>query len=181
MYQCSCSCGTCTKKSLVPIQDESGITICRECFDAGHTCACVVPNRTNRIRIAVIANDTMKQECTKFGFLEVKRLSKFDIYATNGTWSILDSIKTQTGIPLTLYKIGHAQTGDRTAAHMVDRKLFAAVLFFIDPYDKHHDDEKRSLLNACLSTGTILATTVDSASWILKNLCGEKIKPINAI
>lgn len=168
MVRCNCYCG-CGRFWQESGADKRNI-VCNLCSIGMHRPCPYEQSLIDRNvpKIAIIANDTMKRACKRFVYLSIDDLKRFLIFSTDGTARLIYEVCKKNRIRLPVIRLGHAAYGDNEATHLVLHDQLAAVFFFIDPYDKHHADEKNALVNACFVTGTLIATNISSALIILK-------------
>ena len=117
-----------------------------------------------RPRLAIIAHDGKKADLVAFATFNRDRLASYDLIATGATGDLLaDKVGLQvdrlTPGPLG----GDAQIASRVVEGEVD-----AVLFIVDPLDKHpHDPDINMLMRICNVRNVPLATNVASADALI--------------
>lgn len=119
-----------------------------------------MPDRT----IALIAHDGKKTDMLAFATVNREKLSKFHLIATGTTGGLLiDKIGLDIDRMLSGPHGGDAQIASRVAQGEVD-----AVIFLIDPLDKHpHDPDIQTLLRVCNVHDVPIATNLATADMII--------------
>ncbi len=119
-----------------------------------------------RKTIALIAHDNKKQTMVAFALAHRDVLARCHLIATGTTGGL---IAQQTGLPVTRMLSGPIG-GDAQIAAQVAQGEVAAVIFFIDPLDKHpHDPDIYSLLRICNVHDVPLATNPATAAYIISD------------
>jgi methylglyoxal synthase len=117
-----------------------------------------------RKTIALIAHDNKKQTMVAFTQAHRDVLARYHLIATGTTGRL---ISEQTGLPITRMLSGPIG-GDAQIAAQVAEGRVAAVIFFIDPLDKHpHDPDIYSLLRICNVHDVPLATNPATAAFVI--------------
>lgn len=114
--------------------------------------------------LALIAHDGKKAEMMAFAISNREKLGNYYLVATGGTGRLLQE---KIGLEIECLsrgpKGGDAQIGARVVEKRVD-----AVIFLIDPLDKHpHDPDIQTLLRLCNVHNVPLATNVATAELVL--------------
>ena len=119
-----------------------------------------MPDRT----IALIAHDGKKTDMLAFATTNREKLSRFHLIATGTTGGLLiDKIGLDIERMLSGPRGGDAQIASRVAQGEVD-----AVIFLIDPLDKHpHDPDIQTLLRVCNVHDVPIATNLATADIII--------------
>ncbi len=115
--------------------------------------------------IALIAHDGKKDELISFAEKHIEQLRRFTLVATGTTGKRLQD---ELGIEVHRYHSGPHGGDVQIAARIVEGEIFA-VIFFVDPLDKHpHEPEIQTLQRACAVHNVPLATNEATARYILK-------------
>ncbi len=117
--------------------------------------------------IAMIAHDGKKADMVAFATFNRERLRDYHLLATASTGKLLIA---KVGLDVECVASGpyggDAQIGARVVAGEV-----TALLFLVDPLDKHpHDPDIQSLLRLCNVHNVPLATNVATADCIIASL-----------
>jgi len=114
--------------------------------------------------IALIAHDGKKADMVAFATFNRDKLSEFDLIATGTTGGMLISkVGLDIEPMLSGPHGGDAQIAARVAEGQVD-----AVVFLIDPLDKHpHDPDIQTLLRVCNVHNVPIATNLATADLII--------------
>jgi methylglyoxal synthase len=114
--------------------------------------------------IALIAHDGKKVEMLDFALNNRDTLSKFRIIATGTTGGLLQE---KVKLEVTRMLSGPVGGDVQIAAEVIQGEV-AAVIFFVDPLDKHpHDPDIQTLLRACNVHNVPLATNPATAQLII--------------
>ncbi len=119
-----------------------------------------------RPRIAIIAHDGKKADLVAFATFNRQRLSQYHLIATGATGDLLVEkvgleVERLTSGPLG----GDVQIASRVVQGEVD-----AVVFLVDPLDKHpHDPDIQTLLRICNVRNLPLATNIASADILISS------------
>lgn len=115
--------------------------------------------------IAIVAHDGKKADMLQFVNDNKKKLSKFRIFATKTTGTL---IKEKVGLKVTCFRSGPFGGDAEIAAQVVNAKV-DAVVFITDPLDAHpHDPDIHTLLRVCNVHNVPLATNIASAELLIK-------------
>jgi methylglyoxal synthase len=121
--------------------------------------------------LALIAHDGRKADLIAFAEKHVSLVRRFHLIATGTTGKLLQDrldldIERQLSGPL---------GGDvQIAARIVEGEIYA-VIFFVDPLDKHpHEPDIQTLLRACNVHNVPLATNAATARFILTAKTAEE-------
>ncbi len=114
--------------------------------------------------VALIAHDGKKADMVAFATFNRDKLSHFDLIATGTTGALLmDKVGLDIERMLSGPHGGDAQIASRVAQGEVD-----AVIFLIDPLDKHpHDPDIQTLLRVCNVHNVPIATNLATADLII--------------
>lgn len=114
--------------------------------------------------IALIAHDGKKADLISFAHRNVDLLRGFRLVATGTTGGMLQE---QLDLDVHRYRSGPLGGDVQIAAQIVDGNVFA-VIFFVDPLDKHpHEPDIQTLLRACNVHNVALATNEATARYII--------------
>src|SRR5262250_1421331 len=114
--------------------------------------------------IALIAHDGKKADMVAFATFNRERLRTYHLVATASTGRLLNE---KVGLDVERVASGpyggDAQIGARVVAGEI-----GAVIFFVDPLDKHpHDPDIQTLLRLCNVHNVPLATNIATADCII--------------
>ena len=114
--------------------------------------------------IALVAHDGKKADMVAFATFNRGKLSEFDLIATGTTGGMLiDKVGLNVKRMLSGPHGGDAQIAAGVAQGEVD-----AVIFLIDPLDKHpHDPDIQTLLRVCNVHNVPIATNLATADLII--------------
>ena len=114
--------------------------------------------------VALIAHDGKKADMVAFATFNRDKLSQFHLIATGTTGGLLvEKIGLDIERMLSGPHGGDAQIASRVAQGEVD-----AVIFLIDPLDKHpHDPDIQTLLRVCNVHNVPIATNLATADLII--------------
>lgn len=116
--------------------------------------------------LALIAHDGKKADLISFAHKNVDRLRRFELVATGTTGKMLQD---QLDLPIHRYRSGPLGGDVQIAARIVESDVFA-LIFFVDPLDKHpHEPDIQTLLRACNVHNVPLATNEATARCILSS------------
>ena len=114
--------------------------------------------------IALIAHDGKKADLVSFAHKNVDLLRRFRLVATGTTGQLL---RDQLDLDVHRYRSGPLGGDVQIAAQIVEGEVFA-VVFFVDPLDKHpHEPDIQTLLRACNVHNVPLATNEATARYII--------------
>lgn len=114
--------------------------------------------------VALIAHDGKKVDMIAFATFNREKLNEFNLIATGTTGGLLmDKVGLDIERMLSGPHGGDAQIAARVAQGEVD-----AVIFLIDPLDKHpHDPDIQTLLRVCNVHDVPIATNLATADLII--------------
>jgi methylglyoxal synthase len=117
-----------------------------------------------RTTVALVAHDGKKADMVAFATFNRAKLSEFRLIATGTTGGILvEKVGLDVERMLSGPHGGDAQIAARVAEGKVD-----AVIFLIDPLDKHpHDPDIQTLLRVCNVHDVPIATNLATADLII--------------
>lgn len=114
--------------------------------------------------IALIAHDGKKADLSSFAHKNAELLRRFRIVATGTTGKMLQD---QIGLDVHRYRSGPLGGDVQIAAQIVEGHIFA-LIFFVDPLDKHpHEPDIQTLLRACNVHDVPVATNEATARYII--------------
>ena len=114
--------------------------------------------------IALIAHDGKKADLMSFIHKNIDLLRRFRLVATGTTGGLLQD---QLDLDVHRYRSGPLGGDVQIAARIVEGDIFA-VVFFVDPLDKHpHEPDIQTLLRACNVHDVPLATNEATARYII--------------
>lgn len=115
-------------------------------------------------RIAVIAHDGKKADLVAFATYNRDRLAEFELVATSSTGKLLVD---KVGLEVQCLESGPIG-GDVQIANRVVEGQIDAVVFMVDPLDKHpHEPDIQTLLRICNVCNVPLATNSATADALI--------------
>ena len=115
-------------------------------------------------RIAVIAHDGKKADLVAFATYNRDRLAEFELVATSSTGKLLVD---KVGLEVQCLESGPVG-GDVQIANRVVEGQIDAVVFMVDPLDKHpHEPDIQTLLRICNVCNVPLATNSATADALI--------------
>ena len=115
-------------------------------------------------RLAIIAHDGKKADLVAFATFNRDRLADFELIATASTGRLLSD---KVGLEVECLHSGPVG-GDVQIASRVVQGEIDAVLFMVDPLDKHpHEPDIQTLLRICNVCNVPLATNVATADALI--------------
>ncbi len=122
--------------------------------------------KNHRPRLAIIAHDGKKADLVAFATFNRARLSEYDLIATGATGDLLED---KVGLSVERLSPGPVG-GDVQIASRVVQGEVDAVLFIVDPLDKHpHDPDIQTLLRICNVRNVPLATNIATADVLISS------------
>ncbi|PSQ88870.1 MAG: methylglyoxal synthase [Bacteroidetes bacterium QS_8_64_10] len=116
--------------------------------------------------IALIAHDGKKADMVAFALQHKELLAQFRLVATGTTGKLM---RERVGLNVERVMSGPLG-GDVQIAARVVKEDVQAVLFLVDPLDKHpHDPDIQTLMRACNVHDVPLATNLATARLIVSN------------
>jgi methylglyoxal synthase len=114
--------------------------------------------------IALIAHDGKKADMVAFATFNRERLRTYHLVATASTGRLLIE---KVGLDVTCVASGPYGGDAQIGAQVVTGEM-AAVIFLVDPLDKHpHDPDIQTLLRLCNVHNVPLATNIATADCII--------------
>ena len=124
--------------------------------------------------IALIAHDGKKADMVAFAIQHRELLEEFNLVGTGTTGKLLQD---RAGLAVERCMSGPLG-GDVQIAERVVTGGVHAVVFFVDPLDKHpHDPDIQTLMRACNVHNVPLATNMATARFVLNSHHLENTKP----
>ena len=123
-------------------------------------------------RLALIAHDGKKADMIAFATFNRETLKKFLLVATATTGKLLIE---KVGLPVEVLESGPVGGDVQIAARVVQGEI-DAVIFLVDPLDKHpHDPDIQTLLRICNVRQVPLATNIATADMVISSpLLGKR-------
>jgi methylglyoxal synthase len=131
-----------------------------------------VISREQKPRLAVIAHDGKKADLVAFATFNRDRLERCHLLATGTTGRMLAE---KVGLEVERLESGPHGGDVQIASRIVEGKV-DAVVFVVDPLDKHpHDPDIQTLLRICNVRNIPLATNIATADMLITSrlLWGE--------
>jgi methylglyoxal synthase len=117
-------------------------------------------------RLALIAHDGKKADMTAFATFNRGTLQRCRLVATSTTGRLL---REKVGLNVEVLQSGPVGGDVQIASRVVDGKI-DAVIFLVDPLDKHpHDPDIQTLLRICNVHDVPLATNVATADMVISS------------
>src|SRR6266851_4594282 len=117
-------------------------------------------------RVAVIAHDGKKADLVAFATFNRDRLKECRILATSTTGRLLVD---KVGLEVEPFESGPLGGDVQIASRVVEGEV-DAVIFIVDPLDKHpHDPDIQTLLRICNVRNVPLATNIASADILISS------------
>jgi methylglyoxal synthase len=125
-----------------------------------------VHNRAYRPRLAIIAHDGKKADLVAFATYNRQRLQQCELLATGTTGRLLAEL---VGLDVDRVESGPLGGDVQIASRIVEGQV-DAVVFVVDPLDKHpHDPDIQTLLRICNVRNVPLATNVATADILISS------------
>ena len=126
----------------------------------------MLSSESDRPRLAIIAHDGKKADLVAFATFNRNRLAKYELIATGATGDLL---RDKVGLEVESVTAG-PQGGDVQIASRVVQGEVDAVIFLVDPLDKHpHDPDIQTLLRICNVRNVPLATNIATADVLISS------------
>lgn len=123
-------------------------------------------SNSERPRLAIIAHDGKKADLVAFATFNRARLAGYDLIATGATGDLL---RDKVGLEVESLTPG-PHGGDVQIASRVVEGNVDAVIFLVDPLDKHpHDPDIQTLLRICNVRNIPLATNIATADVLISS------------
>jgi methylglyoxal synthase len=120
-----------------------------------------------RPAIALIAHDGKKPDLVAFAMYNRATLDRWDLVATQSTGHLLQQ---KVGLRVECVLPG-VEGGDLQIAARVATGEIGAVIFLVDPFDRHpHEPDIQSLQRVCQVHDVALATNIATADLVLTGL-----------
>ncbi len=127
----------------------------------------------SRPRLAIIAHDGKKVDLVAFATFNRERLQEYELVATRATGQLLVQ---KVGLTVECLASG-PMGGDAEIAGRVVRGEVDAVIFIVDPLDKHpHDPDIQTLLRICNVQNIPLATNIATADVLISSPLLEELR-----
>jgi methylglyoxal synthase len=124
------------------------------------------PDGAYRPRLAIIAHDGKKADLVAFATFNRQRLQRCDLMATGTTGTLLVE---KVGLSVERVESGPIGGDVQIASRIVDGQV-DAVVFVVDPLDKHpHDPDIQTLLRICNVRNVPLATNIATADMLISS------------
>jgi methylglyoxal synthase len=124
------------------------------------------PGGSYRPRVAIIAHDGKKADLVAFATFNRDRLRNCDLIATGTTGRLLVD---KVGLAVEVLESGPVGGDIQIASRVVEGRV-DAVIFIVDPLDKHpHDPDIQTLLRICNVRNVPLATNIASADVLISS------------
>jgi methylglyoxal synthase len=120
-----------------------------------------------RPAIAMIAHDGKKPDLVAFAMYNRATLGRWNLVATHSTGRLLQQ---KVGLRVECVLSG-VEGGDLQIASRVATGEIGAVIFLVDPFDRHpHEPDIQSLQRVCQVHDVALATNIATADLVLTAL-----------
>src|SRR3981189_2251840 len=117
-------------------------------------------------RVAIIAHDGKKADLVAFATFNRERLQRCELIATGTTGRLLVE---KVGLNVERMESGPIGGDVQIASRIVDGRI-DAVVFIVDPLDKHpHDPDIQTLLRICNVRNVPLATNIATADILISS------------
>ena len=128
--------------------------------------------------LALIAHDGKKADLISFAEQHLGLIRRFHLIATGTTGKLLQD---RLGLDVDRQLSGPLGGDVQIASRIVEGSVYA-VIFFVDPLDKHpHEPDIQTLLRACNVHNVPLATNAATARFILTSQTAEEgVSPTSA-
>jgi methylglyoxal synthase len=128
---------------------------------------------SDRPRLAIIAHDGKKADLVAFATFNRSRLAEYELIATGATGDLL---REKVGLAVESVTAG-PHGGDVQIASRVVEGEVDAVIFLVDPLDKHpHDPDIQTLLRICNVRNVPLATNIATADVLISSPLLESLR-----
>ena len=125
-------------------------------------------------RLAIIAHDGKKADLVAFATFNRDRLREFQLVATSSTGKLLTD---KVGLEVECLESGPVG-GDVQIANRVVEGEIDAVVFMVDPLDKHpHEPDIQTLLRICNVCNVPLATNSATADALIGSPLLRELRP----
>lgn len=121
--------------------------------------------------LALVAHDGKKADLMAFAEQHLPLIRRFRLVATGTTGKLLQD---RLDLDVERFHSGPLGGDVQIAAQIVEGEIYA-VVFFVDPLDKHpHEPDIQTLLRACNVHNVPLATNAATARFILTSSTAEE-------
>ena len=125
-------------------------------------------------RLAIVAHDGKKADLVAFATFNRSRLASFELVATSSTGKLLTD---KVGLEVECLESGPVG-GDIQIANRVVEGQVDAVVFMVDPLDKHpHEPDIQTLLRICNVCNVPLATNSATADALIASPLLRELQP----
>jgi methylglyoxal synthase len=119
-----------------------------------------------RPRLAIVAHDGKKADLVAFATFNRTRLAEYELIATGATGDLL---RDKVGLDVESVTPGPHGGDVQIASRIVEGEV-DAVIFLMDPLDKHpHDPDIQTLLRICNVRNIPLATNLATADVLISS------------
>jgi methylglyoxal synthase len=123
-------------------------------------------DRIYKPRLAIIAHDGKKADLVAFATFNRDRLQQCELFATGTTGRLLVE---KVGLTVERMESGPLGGDVQIASLIVDGRV-DAVVFIVDPLDKHpHDPDIQTLMRICNVRNVPLATNIATADILISS------------
>jgi len=141
---------------------------------AGMLTSVMLRSQSDRPRLAIIAHDGKKADLVAFATFNRSRLAQYELIATGATGDLL---RDKVGLEVEGVTAG-PHGGDVQIASRVVEGDVDAVIFLVDPLDKHpHDPDIQTLLRICNVRNVPLATNIATADVLISSPLLQELRP----
>lgn len=127
------------------------------------------------LSLAMIAHDGKKADLVAFAMFNRDTLAGWRLVATRTTGSLL---RDKVGLDVECLQSGPSGGDAQVAARVVTGDV-DAVIFLVDPLDKHpHDPDIQMLLRVCNVRNVPLATNLATADLLIRALVERHLQPL---
>jgi methylglyoxal synthase len=125
-------------------------------------------------RLAIVAHDGKKADLVAFATFNRDQLADFQLVATSSTGRLLSD---KVGLEVECLESGPVG-GDVQIANRVVEGAIDAVVFMVDPLDKHpHEPDIQTLLRICNVCNVPLATNSATADALIGSPLLRQLRP----
>ena len=142
-------------------------------YGTGMLTSVMLTTHRDRPRLAIIAHDGKKADLVAFATFNRARLAEYELVATGATGDLL---RDKVGLEVESVTPG-PHGGDVQIASRVVQGEVDAVIFLVDPLDKHpHDPDIQTLLRICNVRNVPLATNIATADVLISSPLLESLR-----
>ena len=125
-------------------------------------------------RLAIIAHDGKKADLVAFATFNRDQLAQFELIATSSTGKLLTD---KVGLEVECLESGPVGGDVQIANRLVEGQI-DAVVFMVDPLDKHpHEPDIQTLLRICNVCNVPLATNAATADALIASPLLRELQP----